>query len=38
LSSSARAEWSELAKEPEAQYFFDKRLLHQCMCLVMPGY
>jgi hypothetical protein len=23
-SSSARAEWSELAKEPEAQYFFDK--------------
>lgn len=24
LSSFARAEWSELAKEPEAQYFFDK--------------
>jgi hypothetical protein len=23
-SSPARAEWSELAKEPEAQYFFDK--------------
>ena len=23
-SSSARAEWSELATEPEAQYFFDK--------------
>ena len=23
-SNSARAEWSELTKEPEAQYFFDK--------------
>jgi hypothetical protein len=23
-SSPARAEWSELAKEPEAQYFYDK--------------